>query len=133
MKELFPELKGVNRGTKQHWMLTHLDYLPMLLDLMGFDELCKATYSAPEVLEKYLRKAEQKHRPTRTGIEKNKLEIEKVRNSVEFSWKELRNQAEILGETAGKVDNLLETQIEIHEIEARLHHLASNSNFTEHI
>jgi len=152
VKELFPELKGLKGGKKQHWINANLDKISMLAEIMSFEDLRKALYCKEETLTKALQKAEQHHRPTKTKLDKNALEIEKVGNSVGVIFKELQIQAEVLSETVEKVGFVNETLSEYHGIQARLHNLMEKqfsgtksnsyvaytpeldpSNFTEHI
>jgi hypothetical protein len=141
MKELFPHLKGMNGGKKQHWINSNLDIISMLNDIMPFDDLCKALYCKADTLSKALQKAEGHHRPTITKTEKNQLHIQKVENKVDVLFQEQAVEAEVLAEQVDRVGNLednlanyFSAQAHLNTIIARLvSRSKSPSDITYHI
>ncbi|MFC1954321.1 hypothetical protein ACFLVZ_00655 [Chloroflexota bacterium] len=120
MKELFPELKGLNGGKKQHWINANLDNISMLADIMPFEDLCQILHSKSDTVVKALQKAEKKHRPAIRGAEKNSLKIQKVETDLDVFKRELQMQTEVLAGQVEKVGNLQEDLAEFFSIQASL-------------
>lgn len=143
MAELFPYLKGLKGGKKQLWLNSNLDTIAMLAEHMSIDDLCKVLYCKPETVVKALKKAETRHRPTITRLDKAELRIAGVDNKINTAMQELEVQAEALMDNIGKTDQLQKNLRKYFEIQSQLSDFMSkllvqsgrglDVNFTQHI
>lgn len=137
--ELFPELRGLSGGKKQHWLNSHLDVLATLYEVLPFDQLCSATYCKPETLLKALKKQEGRHRPS-LRVAEQALSVANLANSGQVANRqELKLQFELLSEAVNDLDDLKQNLSDFFEAQAHINKLMSNlvqksrSNLTYHI
>ncbi len=95
---VFPGLKGLAGGKKQHWINANLDLISLLNDNIGFEYTRKALNMKADTLEKALQKAERQHRPAVTKAERAMNRTLVVESKLNEIIPELERQAVELSE-----------------------------------
>lgn len=138
MKVLFPELIGMNGGTKYRWLRNHPEAVLSYYDLMGFSATLEAFNMKAETLIKLLKEIEIDNKPVITEANRAMRKADIVRSEVFDLKQEVINQGEVLNNVAGDFQQFREAFSDFCVMQSKSWELMSRlaktaSNFTEHI